>query len=679
MLFIPQAAANRFLRLNIIKFDGYGWQVQGAKIALDWQTHDTADLQLSVAQLHLPSPLDQTIRLSVTCPGATLSPTAIRCQNGSVQLDAPFFDPAPMKISFRYAHPSQALQLSLSQTPSSGGRLAITGQFQQSAWQLSFDATALEVSQLASRLAQFSIATLAPLAGLLGQGTLSLHARVAGREMQVEIAELHGSLQDMHFSDSEALHVGEHVSSSFSLTAKPLADSWQLRAELAAQHGQVYIDPIFLDFSAQPISLVTDAHWRPNKQSLKLAYFRFEQTDIVRTEGQLTLDLTSSPALTACNLRLPDTPLQGLYQTYVQPFLIGTPLDALETSGRVSFDVDCPSTETAKVQVRLDDVHINDQKERYAIHGVHGNAVWTDAQSPPRLSQLSWQAGQVYELTFGASTLELEAHGQHLRLLNQARIPVLDGAVQFDLFRLGVSDDLKPRWQFAGRLEPISMEAFSRAMNWHPLAGTLAGVIPQVTYADQLVEIDGNLQVDIFDGTVTVRNLRLERLLSVVPQLSADIDIENFDLKRLTETFSFGKIWGKLSGHIHNLVLQDWQPIFFDASFATPEDDSSAHRISQRAIDNLSSLGGVQGALSRSFLSFFENFSYSRLGFSCRLRLDVCHMDGVESADQGYYLVKGGGLPPHINVIGHTREVVWKELLERLQRATSGAAPQIGP
>jgi hypothetical protein len=312
------------------------------------------------------------------------------------------------------------------------------------------------------------------------------------------------------------------------------------------------------------------------------------------------------------------------------------------------------------------------------MHGVSGTPAWTDAGSPPLASQLSWQEGHVYQLSLGASSLDIEAHGKQVQLLQHASIPVLDGALQIDLFRMDVLDNFKPRWQFAGRIAPISLETFSEAVGWHPLAGTLSGVIPHVTYADQLVEVDGNIQVNVFDGTVTIRNLRLEQLLSLAPQLSADIDIDNLDLKRLTETFSFGKIRGKLGGKVHNLVMQDWQPIFFDAALHTPPNDASVHRISQRAIDSLSSLGGVQGALSRSFLGFFENFSYSRLGFSCGLRLDVCEMDGVEPAENGYDLVKGGGFPPHINIIGHTRRVAWKELIERLKRTTNGAGPQIG-
>ena len=80
--------------------------------------------------------------------------------------------------------------------------------------------------------------------------------------------------------------------------------------------------------------------------------------------------------------------------------------------------------------------------------------------------------------------------------------------------------------------------------------------------------------------------------------------------------------------------------------------------------------------LSQGALRFFEEFGYSRLGFSCRLRGTVCELDGVEPAAAGYYLVKGGGLP-RIDIIGHVRRVDWAELVSRVQRAMAAPAPVV--
>jgi len=51
-------------------------------------------------------------------------------------------------------------------------------------------------------------------------------------------------------------------------------------------------------------------------------------------------------------------------------------------------------------------------------------------------------------------------------------------------------------------------------------------------------------------------------------------------------------------------------------------------------------------------------------------------MDGVAPAQRGYYIVKGGGLP-RIDVVGFSRRVDWKTLIQRLKDATAAGAPVV--
>jgi hypothetical protein len=215
------------------------------------------------------------------------------------------------------------------------------------------------------------------------------------------------------------------------------------------------------------------------------------------------------------------------------------------------------------------------------------------------------------------------------------------------------------------------MESFSQALHWPVLAGKLSGVIPRVRYQEGIIEMSGALLVRLFGGTIIARNLRLENPLGIIPKLEVDIDINNLDLETLTQTFAFGRIEGRLNGQIRGLRLADWQPVQFDAKFATPAYDLSRHRISQQAVDNLSRLGGgASGLISQSFLRLFKNFSYDKIGLSCRLRHQICEMEGLGPADGGYYIVRGGGLP-RIDVIGYIHQVDWPVLVKRLKRVTS--------
>ena len=72
----------------------------------------------------------------------------------------------------------------------------------------------------------------------------------------------------------------------------------------------------------------------------------------------------------------------------------------------------------------------------------------------------------------------------------------------------------------------------------------------------------------------------------------------------------------------------------------------------------------------------FDDFAYDRIGLGCKLRDNVCTMDGVGSAGDGYIIVAGAGLP-RIQVVGFRRQVDWPTLVARLEAATQGQAPII--
>jgi hypothetical protein len=179
--------------------------------------------------------------------------------------------------------------------------------------------------------------------------------------------------------------------------------------------------------------------------------------------------------------------------------------------------------------------------------------------------------------------------------------------------------------------------------------------------------VDGDLAVDALGGHLRVRNLGLDELGSAAPVVHADMQLRRLDLARLTQAFSFGEIQGSLDGDVQGIRLVGWQSDRFDAHFYSSPDDDLPHRISQRAVENLTELGnGVSGALSASFLRFFEKFSYDRIELKVRQQGDNAWIDGIPAPDGGYYLVKGAGIP-RIDVIGRNREVSWKDLLARLR------------
>jgi hypothetical protein len=101
-------------------------------------------------------------------------------------------------------------------------------------------------------------------------------------------------------------------------------------------------------------------------------------------------------------------------------------------------------------------------------------------------------------------------------------------------------------------------------------------------------------------------------------------------------------------------------------------------RISQRAVNDISSVGGsgLIAGLQAKVLGFFDDFGYEQIGLGCLLKDNVCRMEGIGSAGDGYIIVAGAGLP-RIQVVGFRRRVDWPTLVARLNAATQGQAPVI--
>src|SRR5699024_5269716 len=188
--------------------------------------------------------------------------------------------------------------------------------------------------------------------------------------------------------------------------------------------------------------------------------------------------------------------------------------------------------------------------------------------------------------------------------------------------------------------------------------------IPSARYQDDVLTLDGALQMQMFGGRLAMDHLVLERPFATAPTLSADVAIEDLDLQPLTKVFGFGEITGRLDGRIDGLRLVDWSRASFGAKLQTDPAWTGKNRISQRAVRDISDVGGsgIAGGLQAKALKIFDDFGYACIGLGCQLRENVCTMEGVGSAGDGYIIVEGAGLP-RIQVVGFRRRVDWPTLV----------------
>ena len=405
----------------------------------------------------------------------------------------------------------------------------------------------------------------------------------------------------------------------------------------------------------------------------------------LRSDDAWTVELLEA---TAERIELP-----GAWNTYVAPFLLNTAFANLETAGQLSGGLSVVDGAPTALDLRVDEVTVDDGRGTLAFAGLAGELHWTAPESQtdvdaeetetlgPVPSTIGWQGGSLFGMEVGPARVDFTASGRGVRLIEETRIPLLDGAVRLEALRIRNLGEENMAFLIGAEVEPISVAQIGRALGWPEFGGTLAGSIRRLRMRDGVVSLGTTLVARVFDGEVQLSDLRLERPFGDWPRLFASIELENLDLDQVTSAFAFGRITGRLGGYIRDLELFNWMPVAFDAKLATPPDDRSRHRISQRAVENIGSLGGssasVTAALSSGFLRFFEDFNYDRLGITCRLRNEVCLMGGIAPAEGGgYYLVKGKGVP-RINVIGNRKRVDWPRLVRQLIAITEAEAPVV--
>ncbi|HSL68708.1 MAG TPA: hypothetical protein VK864_00635, partial [Longimicrobiales bacterium] len=349
---------------------------------------------------------------------------------------------------------------------------------------------------------------------------------------------------------------------------------------------------------------------------------------------------------------------------FLQPLARETAFGDLRVAGAVQARAAWRAGRLAEATLELNDVSLEDQRGRFALFGLHAELPWQRAARTE--GRIGMSGAEFQRLPIGAVGAPVEIDTDEVRLA-QLAIPILSGLLTLKDLRLRREGE-GVAWEVGGALSPVPLDLLLGHFGLPAMQGSISGEIPRVRYGRSTLQIDGELLMRVFDGTVRVTDLRMESPVGLAPRLYASLDARGLDLSLVTQTFAFCNITGRIDAGVHGLVLSNWRPVRFDARIESSPGDY-AKRISQTAVNSISALGGAGAAtaIQRSALRFFETFGYSKLGLTCRLQEGVCRMGGIEDAPGGYVIVKGGGIPA-INVLGYNRDVGWDELITRLKR-----------
>lgn len=472
------------------------------------------------------------------------------------------------------------------------------------------------------------------------------------------------------FSDAAGLHAGEALNMRVTANAHRAGGAWAGDVQLRWPQGAVFWNPVLL---SPEISLTASGRVDDRYIEVDSAQLRAPGVGAVTLNGRYDLERVQWREGAA---QVDGGDLAVLLPQFVLPIVVPAQAERWRVSGMASAQLQWSEGSLESASVVLDGAGFSYLGQRFRVGPIFGIVPWhRDRLTTAKLhvDGLGWQ-----KLDFSAFDVNADLSENAVDFAFM-RLPVLDGALVVDSLNFTKPAEL---WQAGASIyvEPVSMRRLTEALDLPSMAGTLSASIPDLSASARRIALGGALVIAAFDGYVQATDLQVIDPFGLVPRLTADVTAEHLDLEQLTETFSFGSVSGFVDVRVNRLEMAAWKPVMFDAQVrSTPGD--YRRRISQRAVENITALGGAGAvaAIQRSFLRFFNDFGYRDLGLSCRLRRNVCEMQGLDGEgpiDAPFQIVRGGGVPA-LNVIGYNRRVDWVELVERLQRITAGGPAPI--
>ena len=655
------------------------WRIDGLEFELFLSESGLA-ASTRIAQISLLESGQKFDDIVVACERIAMSSVAISCQAATFTATLPAVGRQTVRGSFVHARRDSVTDVVLENVAIAAGIARIEIRATDDELDVRFSSPELQLEGLLDA----AIALGAELSDYTAAGTTALTGRLrtlAGGGLHIELVT---QFSGTSISNNAGTIAAEGLAGKLLLDLTEHGDVLQFDLEIESNSGEAYLEPVYANFSEHALALRAGNVSSSDLSTFAIADFEMQQESLLQLDGEVTISLATEPATPtqlSGSINLTETSVDTLYTSLLQVAMAGTVLGDLETAGTVSGAVVIANNALSSARLALSDLVLDDRQGRFAVYGLNGDIDWPGAGSETATdSTLRWDNGLAYNIPLGAASVQFRLGNDDIVLLAPLRLPTMGGALLIRQMQLHDYGTPAASGLLDAELEPIQVGELAAALGWPAFSGTLSGRLPLLQLAEQTASIGGTLSARAFDGDIELSKLRIEQPFGLVPRLFGDIKLRNLDLRQITEAFSFGLIQGRLSGDVTGLQLENWKPVAMDMHFYTPQGDKSQRRISQRAVEDLASVGGGGAAalLSSGMLRFFDVFAYERIGLRCVLQDGACAMSGagVGPQGQGFYIVKGSGVP-RIDVVGFRDQVSWARLVRQLVAITNSGTPTL--
>ena len=664
LLFFNQANAIESINIEVKNIKAKDWQLNEISLSLFDIQEKSQKLSSSIKQIILPPPLSNLKLLDIQCSHFIWQQNLIVCQTAKAKLNFKTFHSQTFDFSFSIR--DQKSKFRIDNFNLERGKLSLIAEESKGHWTVLIKAQNLSLKTLNTFLPKQQQAF-----DEISQGKINADIKVNGDKNGPVDFLIKSLFTDLTLQANQGKIATENVDLEWALKAKLKKGEWQWKHTTHINQGELYVEPVYLEIKDKALSLSANGKTVGNSQLL-VQHFNITHSDIVSIKADGLVKYQPNFSIKKAHIVSEIINLDQFSNLYIAPFIEATAIDGFKLFGKLNIESQIVKSKITDASFDIKSLKILDNKKRFEIQNAQGIINWSHDSLFKTTSEISWDQLKIRAIPIEASHLKFLFKNKQLTLLQKSTLPLLGGSIYINKFNWQNTAEDEPHIYFQGGVDQISLEKLSYALDWAPLSGNISGYIPAVNYKNKTLTLKGELKAQLFDGTIKINNLSSSGLFTDFSKFSMDMLIENLDLQAITQKFKMGGMEGRVSGFVNQLYLENWEPITFYAWIGTPENDNSRHRISQKAVENIASIGGGGAAdiISKGFLRFFDTFSYDRLGFGCYLHQGVCQLMGVEAAEQGYYLVKGGGLP-RIDIKGYNTQMDWHILMQRLSRISA--------
>jgi len=502
------------------------------------------------------------------------------------------------------------------------------------------------------------------------------------------------SFDDLVFQNKDGSIMGEKVSLSTGIQgAVDLKRSrMTFAADIDAQAGEALYDRYYLNLKKNSIVASCNGTCDLQKRLIELSRLRFDLTGILPLEIQGFLKQGPSKANADVTVILPKVPLTPIVHHFLQePYKTEKPfLTTLETEGTVSAQFRINGSQDAwQVKGRLGWIGGNFSlpEKGIAIEGILVDIpVWYRtgvAKTPVKTlsGKLEVESITLPLLPKQPLNILLDTGPNRISVESPTVIQVPGGdlclgSVQVEKL-FGPDLTVQTRLEFDEiKLQPLLSKIWMR-----PLSGALTGTLNPIRYKNHAVTTRGELKAEVFEGKIILSDLGASGIFTSAPVFRLNVKLEDLLLSQMTTDTAFGKIEGVLKGHLRDFEIAYGQPQRFNLLLETVQKKGISQKISVKAVENISQIGGGQSpfmGLAGAFVSFFKKFPYEKIGIQANLENDVFTVNGTIREGGTEYLVKRGSFSG-VNVVNQNTDnrISFKDMVKRIKRIGSKGDPVV--